>query len=83
MEAMIPDILVKLGVGGISAAVVYLVLSSKIEALRNSLTKHISHHQDYEKNICHKFDKMYERLNPLCDAVNKILGYIEAQNDKG
>jgi len=29
-----------------------------------------------------KFDKIYDRLNPLCEAMNKIQGYLEGKNDK-
>jgi len=58
------------------------ILSNKVEANRESLTKHIGHHQDFEKNACHKIDRINDRLNPLCNDVSRILGYMEGKNDK-
>jgi len=51
--------------------------------VEQSLLKHISRHVEFEKSICAKIDRIYERLNPLGDSVSKILGYMEAQNGKG
>jgi len=58
------------------------ILESKVTAIKESLTKHIAHHQSFEQNICNKFDKLYDRLNPLCDNVSRMLGIFEAKNDK-
>jgi len=58
------------------------ILKDKIEAQKESFTRHISHHQDFEKNICHKIDKIYDRLNPISDSVKKIEGYLEAKDGK-
>jgi len=60
------------------------VLTNKVDANKESLTKHINHHQDFEKNVCHKIDRINDRLNPLCNDVSRILGYMEGKkNDKG
>jgi len=59
------------------------VLTNKVESNKESLTKHINHHQDFEKSVCHKIDRINDRLNPLCNDVSRILGYMEGKNDKG
>jgi len=60
------------------------LLHGRMDMLESGLAKHIAHHLDYEKNICMKIDKIYDRLNPISDSVNKIQGYLEAQgNAKG
>jgi predicted nuclease with TOPRIM domain len=62
--------------------------------LETSFGKHIQHHREYEQAICGKIDKLYdkinsmetriyERINPLCDALNRIQGFMEARYDKG
>jgi uncharacterized membrane-anchored protein YhcB (DUF1043 family) len=58
-------------------------LKDYIENVEQGLSKHISRHVEYEKNICMKIDKIYERLNPMGDSVGRILGFMEAQNAKG
>jgi uncharacterized membrane-anchored protein YhcB (DUF1043 family) len=58
-------------------------LKDYIENVEQGLSKHISRHVEYEKNICAKIDKIYERLNPMGDSVGRILGFMEAQNAKG
>jgi len=107
MEAITIDILSKLGISGIPAVIIYLLinrstehrkeardgqiqtLEDRIETCKQSLTKHISHHQDYEKSICHKIDKINERfdrlddrLNPIANAVSSIQGYMEGKFDR-
>jgi hypothetical protein len=58
-------------------------LSCRIDHMESSLARHISHQIDWEKSLCGKIDKLYDRLNPLCDAVNRIQGFLEAKHDKG
>jgi len=58
-------------------------LNRRMDALENSLTKHINRHEAYEKSVCGKIDKIYERLNPISDSVNFIKGVLEGKNDKG
>jgi len=58
-------------------------LKDYIYNVEQGLSKHISRHVEFEKNICMKIDKIYDRLNPISDSVNKIQGYMESRNDKG
>jgi len=44
--------------------------------------KHIARHNEWEKSLCGKIDKLYDRINPLCDSINKIQGYLEGKNVK-
>jgi len=59
------------------------MLNQRLDMFEAGLSKHISRHEAYEKGICSKIDDVYKRLNPISDSVNKILGYMEARNDKG
>jgi predicted nuclease with TOPRIM domain len=58
------------------------LLSSRIDQLEGSLSKHFGRHKETEQSLCGKIDKVYERLNPLCDSINRIQGYIEAKHGK-
>jgi len=82
METLIPNIIEQLGVPGIISGLFYLVLKRELEHLKESLSKHINRHEAYEKGVCAKIDDVYKRLNPIGDSVNRILGYMEAKNDK-
>ena len=82
MEALLPDILRELGIPGVIAGLLYIILSREIQHLKESFAKHINRHEAYEKGVCGKIDDVYKRLNPISDSVNRILGYMEAKNDK-
>jgi len=79
METLIPELLKELGIPGIIAGLIYLILKREIEHLKESFLKHINKHETYEKGVCGKIDKIYDRLNPISDAVKKIEGYMEAK----
>lgn len=82
METILPEILEQTGIGALPALIVLLCCNIRMNAIEKSFAKHIEHHKDTEEILYGKFDKIYERLNPLSDSVNRILGYIEARNDK-
>jgi len=58
------------------------VIGKRIDMLEAGLAKHINRHEAYEKSVCGKIDKVYERLNPISDSVNFIKGVLEGKNDK-
>jgi len=82
MEAMIPEIIEQFGISAIPALIVFLILYSQIRTLERSFAKHVEHHKDFEDKLLNKCDKIYDRLNPLNDLVNRIWGKMEAKNDK-
>jgi hypothetical protein len=55
----------------------------RIDLLERSFAKHIDRHEGWEKNVFEEVKKIYERLNPISDSVNRIQGYLEGKNDKG
>jgi len=57
--------------------------NQRMDTIEASLSKHINRHEAYEKSVCGKIDKIYERLNPISDSVNFIKGVLEGKNDKG
>ncbi|MCL1956578.1 MAG: hypothetical protein FWF63_04590 [Fibromonadales bacterium] len=59
------------------------VFRHELDTLKESLSKHINRHESYEKGVCGKIDKIYERLNPISDSVNFIKGVLQEKNDKG
>ncbi len=89
MEEFFINMISSHGVAGIMVASVFIAVKfivksgdHKIMKLENEFNKHLMTHNDLEKSICDKIDKLYERLNPMCDSVNRIQGYLEAKNVK-
>jgi iron uptake system EfeUOB component EfeO/EfeM len=54
-------------------------LNQEIEKDRNAFTKHIARHENFEKGILNEVSKIYERLNPIAEAVAKVQGTLDAQ----
>jgi len=65
------------------------VLEGEVKGIKESFTKHINHHQNFENNVCHKIDEVHKRfdtldnrLYPISVAISKVEGYLEGKNDK-
>jgi len=82
MEAMIPELLELFGTSIIPALIVLLICNREKKSLERRLEEHIEHHKEWEKTwestLCHKIDKIYERLNPLSQSIYKMEGLLEA-----
>jgi len=48
--------------------------------LKGEFEMHIQHHHDYEKDLFDSINRLYDRINPKIDILNKIEGWMEAQN---
>ncbi len=86
MEEFIINIVSNHGVAGCLVLTLYFILkliiadvNKKILNQKESLEKHIMMHKEWEKTLCSKIDKLYDRINPMCDALNKIQGYMEGK----
>jgi len=82
MEAMIPELLEQFGPAIIPALIVFLISYREIKSLERRFEEHVEHHKEWEKNwettLCHKIDKIYERLNPLSQSIYRMEGLLEA-----
>jgi len=82
METMIPELLEQFGTSIIFALIAYLICNREIKSLERRFEEHTEHHKEWEKNwettLCHKIDKIYERLNPLSQSIYKMEGLLEA-----
>jgi len=62
------------------------ILESKVEANKESLSKHLNFHREKEDSVCNKIDDVHKRINKVDDRLNllssqlhKIEGFLEAK----
>jgi len=51
----------------------------QLKLLENRITGLEDKYNSLEKTICKKIDSLYERINPMIDKINTIMGYVEAK----
>jgi len=60
----------------------FTLVRQEISGVDKRLDNHLNKHEEWEKNLYQKIDRIYDRINPMADNMSKILGYMEAAHDK-